>query len=250
MEPAPEYTFRNDAYTPDTFPMWRLAVYMRDPAGLLGEREHVHFVRLEPGSTVLVQRVGVESAPKVQGRVRSIKPAEGEGPEDALRAFKAIDSRLDEDNALGHLCGRDGAEIIRFPGREKPQPLTFGAFRQPGSLDGVLIKLGGKDKTVPVHLRDEGVSTSATPPARWPRRLAPHLFESTPRVHGTGRWERDAEGAWSLKRFDIESFEILDDAPLGRVVERLRQIPRSGWKELGDPYAERQHLRQRLGEVH
>jgi hypothetical protein len=70
------------------------------------------------------------------------------------------------------------------------------------------------------------------------------------RVHGTGRWERDAEGAWNLKRFNIADFEVLEDAPLSAVVERLRQVPGSGWKEIEDPYAELQRLRQGPDEVH
>jgi hypothetical protein len=250
VEKPAEYRFRIDAYTPDTIPMWRLAEYMHDLADLLGEREHVHFARLEAGSTVLVQRIDAESAPKVQARIQAIKHAEGEGPEDALHAFRAIDRRLAEDNAVGHLCGEDGAEIIRFPGREKPQPLTFGAFRQPGSLDGVLIRLGGKDETVPVHLQEEGTVHKCNATREMARRLATHLFGATLRVHGSGRWERDAEGAWLLKRFDIESFEILDDEPLATVVERLRQIPGSGWKDLDDPYAELQRLRRGSDEVH
>jgi hypothetical protein len=250
VEQPAEYRFRIDAFTPDTIPMWRLAEYMQDLAALLGEREHVHFARLEAGSTVLVQKIDPESALKVQARVQAIKPVDEEGPEDALRAYRAIDRRLAEDNAVGYLCGQDGAEIIRFPGRDKLQPLSFGAFRQPGSLDGVLIRLGGKDETVPVHLQEEGVVHKCNATREMARRLSPHLFGPTLRVHGSGRWERDAEGAWLLKRFDIDSFEILDDEPLGRVVERLRQVSGSGWKDLDDPYAELQRLRQGSGEVH
>ncbi len=53
------------------------------------------------------------------GVERAIDVVEGEGPEDALRAFKALDRRLAEDNATGHLYQGDGAEIIHFPGCEK-----------------------------------------------------------------------------------------------------------------------------------
>lgn len=250
MEEANEYRLNIDAFTPDTFPMWRLAQYMEDLANLLGEREHVHFVRLEEGSTVLVQRVDMESAPRVQARVRAIRPAEDVGDATALRAYRSLDRRLAEDNAVGRLCGPDGAEIIRFPGRKQAAPLTFGPFRQPGSLDGVLIKLGGRDETVPVHLEEEGRVRICNATRDMARQLSPYLFGPAIRVQGSGRWERNAEGTWVLVRFDIEGFTALDETPLGDIVERLRRIPGNDWKSVDDPYAELQRVRQGTDEVH
>ena len=250
MEQIHEYKFKIDAYTPDTIPMSRLAEYMLDLANLLGEKENVHFVRLETGSTTLVQKIGRESVPKVRARLSTINVAEGEGPEDALRAFRAIDRRLAEDNAVGHLYQNDGAEIIHFPGGENTKPLTFGAFNQPGSLDGLLIKIGGKDETVPVHLQEGNIVHICNATREMARRLAPQLFTSTLRVHGTGRWERDAEGTWNLRRFSITDFQVLEDAPLSAVVTRLREVPGSGWKEMDDPYAELRRLRQGPDEAH
>lgn len=246
----PEYRFKINAYTPETFPMARLAAYLGDLAVLLGEKEHVHFLRLEPGSTVLVQRIDRESVPRVRDRIHAFTRGEGEGADDARNAFKAINRRLAEDNATGQLCGENGAEIIRFPGCSQPRSLTFGAFRQPGSLDGVLIRLGGRGETVPVHLADEGAVHHCFATREIAHRLAPYLFEAPLRVHGTGRWERDAEGAWQLKRFDIADFETLDDSPLGVVLARLRRVPGSDWRAVDDPYAELQRLRHGPGEVH
>lgn len=250
MDTTHEYKYKIDAYTPATMPMSRLAEYMQDLATLLGEKEHVHFVRLDPGSTVLVQQIDRESVPKVRERISAIDVVEGEGPEDALHAFKALERRLAEDNATGHLYQDDGSEIIHFPGCEKAKPLTFGAFTQPGTLDGLLIKIGGKDETVPVHLQDGDAVYICSATRDMARSLAPHLFASTLRVHGNGRWERDAEGNWNLKRFNIAEFEVLEDTPLSEVVARLRQVQGSGWKEIDDPYAELQRLRQGSDEAH
>ena len=47
-----EYRFRIDVFKPDTMPMGRLAEYMADLSQLLGEKEQVHFVRLEEGSKI------------------------------------------------------------------------------------------------------------------------------------------------------------------------------------------------------
>ena len=241
MRDAHEYRFVIDAYSPDTLPMSRLADYMADLAQLLGRAEQVHFVRLEPGSTVLVQIVEPEAAPEVRNRIHAL--ARDEAPEDAAKAFKALNRHLADDDAIGSLQEGGGAEVIRFPGREQLPPLTFGAFNQPGVLDGVLIRVGGRDDTVPVHLRDGDTIHMCNATRDMARRLAIHLYGPTLRVQGDGRWERDADGGWSMKRFNITEFDELDDAPLGEVVGRLRGVEGSGWKDIDDPSAELRRLR-------
>ncbi len=241
MKDAHEYRFVIDAYSPDTLPMAHLAEYMADLARLLGRAGQVHFVRLDPGSTVLVQRVEPEAAPEVRHRIRAV--GRGDAPPDAAKAFKALNRRLADDEAVGSLQEDGGAEVIRFPGREQPQPLTFGAFNQPGVLDGVLIRVGGRDDTVPVHLQDSDVIHVCNATRDMARRLAVHLYGPVLRVRGEGRWERDADGGWSMKRFNITGFDALDDASLGEVVGRLRSVEGSGWKEIDDPVEELRRMR-------
>jgi hypothetical protein len=62
-----EYRFKITAYTPATIPMARLAEYMAELAVVLGEEEHVHFVRLQKGSTVLVHNIENEIFCKLTG---------------------------------------------------------------------------------------------------------------------------------------------------------------------------------------
>jgi len=157
---------------------------------------------------------------------------------------------LAEDNGVGRLYQSDGAEILYFPGCERAEPLTFGISNQLGTLDGLLIKIGGKDETVPVHLQEGDTVYICSATRDMARRLAPHLFATRLRVHGNGRWERDEEGNWNLKQFNITEFEMLDDAPLREVVAHLRQVPGNGWQEIDDPYTELQRLRQGLEEAH
>ncbi len=242
MRDGDEYRFVIDAYNPETLPMSRLAEYMADLAQLFGTAERVHFVRLEPGSAVIVQTVEPEAAAEVRNRIDAV--AEGRGPEDATRAFKALNRHLAADGATGSLKD-GGGEVIQFPGRGQPPPLTFGAFNQPGVLDGVLIRVGGRDDTVPVHLLDGETVHLCNATRDMARRLAPYLFGPTLRLRGDGRWERDAEGGWTMKRFNVTGFGELDDAPLGEVVGRLRDVEGSGWKEIDDPSSELERLRGR-----
>ena len=241
MNEQHEYRFVIDAVNPDTLPMSRLAEYMSELARFLGRSEQVHFVRLEKGSTVLVQTVEAAAVPEVNERIHSLTYANP--PSDVVRAFNGLNRYLADDNAAGSLQETEGGEVIRFPGCEQPAPVTFGAFNQLGVLDGVLIRIGGRDDTVPVHLRDGARIHLCNATRGMARRLAVHLYGPTLRVQGDGRWERDADGEWVMKRFNITNFEQLDDAPLGQVAQRLRNVDGSGWKDIEDPGEELRQLR-------
>jgi len=249
MVDSREYKFRIDAYTPETLPMERLAEYMADLAKMLGEPASVHFVRLDPGSTVLVQKIDEKAEPKVRHRVQMIRS--GDGPGDALQAYKRINRRLLEDDATGALSDDRGANVVDFPGRNLAEPVTFGAFNQTGSLDGQLIRIGGVRDQVPVRLlasNDRHINCLA--PRELAKTIAHYLLGPELRVHGDGRWHRDKTGTWQLDRFTIGSFEVLGGEPLSAVVARLRDIRGSEWPEVEDPWAELEEERNGPNEVH
>jgi hypothetical protein len=223
-----EYRFKIDAYTPDTMPMLRLAEYMRELSDILGEPSAVHFERLEPGSTVIVHRIEREAVPKVRERVSNVR--RGEGPREALRAYKAINRLLREDNAVGFVQDKQSkAVIIRFPGREEAEE-KFASVRQHGSIDGMVIRVGGADDTVPVWLEAEGKQITHCYTTRAiAKQIGAKLFE-TVRLFGRGRWSRDSEGTWTLVEFKIESFEPLQETSLSSALAEVRAIP-AEWGE-------------------
>ena len=225
---AGEYRFKIDAYTPDTMPMHRLAEYMAELSQLLGERNAVHFRRLEKSSTVLVHRIEREAVPKVRARVARVRT--GDAPIDALRAYKAINKMLRDDDAIGVLRDKKrSGVIIRFPGREEAQE-EFASVKQYGSIDGIVTWVGGTDETAHITLESEGQQVSRIYTTRTiAKALGPKLFEPV-RLHGRGRWCRDGDGNWSLLDFKAESFEPLTDAPLSTAVDQLREIP-GAWTE-------------------
>jgi hypothetical protein len=230
-----EYRFTiADGFTPETFPMERLGEYIAVLAKLLGEQENVHFRGVEAGSAVLVAKIDPSAQPKVRERVLAVR--DGIGPSDARKAFGDLDEMLRKDNATGTLNDGAGNVIIPFPGRNRPEPLVFGPFRQDGTIDGQLIRVGGKDETVPVHLRDGAIiHTGLVCTPEIARRIAPHLYGATLRVHGAGTWVRIGAGVWELRSFRISDFEILDEAPLLEVVDNLRKVKRSNWSTVPDP---------------
>jgi|SRR5450432_2618834 hypothetical protein len=232
---AAEYRLRivSDV-TPATFPMDRLAEYLAALAKLLGQSKSVHFANVESGSAVVVARVDDDASVSVVDRVRGLP--EGFGPKDALKAYSDIDAMLRRDGATGFLLSEQYGIVIPFPGRERPEPIVFGPFKQDGTLDGQVIRVGGSDDTVPVHLRDtDTIHTHlhATPDIA--RRIAQYLLGPIVRVHGTGTWFRGEDETWELKSFKITDFEPLGDEPLTEVVRKIRKIGGSKWNEVPDP---------------
>jgi hypothetical protein len=148
---------------------------------------------------------------------------------------------LAADNAIGQLLDSSGAEIIVFPGRNKPKPLEFGPFREDAVLEGVIIRVGGKDDSVPVWLKDGVIIHKCTASVTLSKQLSQHYRGGLLRVRGSGRWMREASGAWRMLAFDIKDFEALDDTPLAKVVRQLQSVEGADWGQ--DPAANLMKLR-------
>ena len=237
------YHFVIDALTPESVPMARLAEYMADLADLFGYKEHVHFDRVARGSLTLVQRVDGDHHDRIRARLDAAGTG-GPVPDDAANAVESLNKRLAQDDATGRLSDRSGAAVIVFPGRDRRRPRTFGPIKELCSFDGMLIRVGGEDDTVPVHLQAGDKIHICNADRDMARRLAPYLYQGTLRVWGDGCWEREQSGHWRLIRFDIGKFELLDDSPISEIVEKLRKVEGSEWKQFDDPLAELMRLRR------
>jgi hypothetical protein len=248
MSEPRQYRLRIDVFSVDSLPMGRLAEYMAELARLLGEQEHVHFSHLESGSAVLVSNIDEPARPKVADRMQKVR--EGRAPKEAMQAFRTLDGLLAKDNAVAVLILPDNTDVIEFPGRTRPKPVRYGPFREHGTLDGVLIRIGGRDETIPVWLRDGEVEYHCQVREEIARRIAPYYLNGTLRVHGSGKWMREENGSWVLQQFDIEDFELLDDSPLADVVGKLRSVEGSRWHESGDAIRDVLGLRRDEGDHH
>lgn len=243
MADQAQYRFKIDVFTVASLPMSRLAEYMAGFATLLGEREHVHFLGLESGSAVLVFSIEWPAVPTVEDRVARV--SRGDGPKDAMQAARHIDNLLAKDGAVGVLIAPNRTNVIEFGGRTRPNPMRYGPFREMGSLDGRIIRIGGRDDTIPVWLKNGDVQYHCTVRGEdVARRLACYYLNGTVRVHGSGKWLREDNGTWQLEQFDITDFEVLDDSPMTDVVGRLQSIEGSAWHESDDALSDILGLRR------
>jgi len=240
------YTFRIDAYTPETIPMARLAEYMAVLAEMFGEEAAVHFKGLKAGSTQLLSRVEREAAPKV--RLNVMNARSGDGRPEAAKAYVRANKMLREDNAVAHLALHE-SNVLEFPGRKTLTPPRLGPFNQAVHKDGVLVRVGGKDKTAHAIVEDaDRVTWSFEVTRELAMALAHHLFEKPIRIVGTGRFVRNEEGSWECLALKGSEFKILNDDSLIDVVGRIRSLH---WNLGDDPIADLRAIRDDgNGETH
>ena len=235
-----ELRFKLDAYTPETIPMDRLAAYLYDLAIMLGERQSVHFSHLESGSTLPVVKVDWEAIPKVRKRANDVR--NNEGPEEARKAKASIERMLVADNASAELLEPSGTRLLYFPGRKRLAEPEYGPVNQSGTLDGIPIVIGGESDPVPVHLQDRDAVHNCRASRIIAKRLAPSMFTAPVRVHGIGRWFREATGLWTMRLFTIEGFTELKIESVADAARRLQQIS-ARWKDLPDAVGDLVSLR-------
>jgi hypothetical protein len=233
--------FKIDGFTPLTLPMARLAEYIKDLATLLGAENDVHFERVAKGSAALVSLVHEPEYLTVRGRI--IAAEAGNASPEANRAYRDIRALLRQDMVPAKFVDDTGRKIVAFPKLEVVSP-QFGSVAQEGTLEGVLIKIGGRDETVPAHLQDAKKFYKCNTTRQIARQLAPHLFSDPIRVFGKGKWNRNEFAEWNLEFFQITHFERLDDEPLPQLVDHLRDVQGSDWDKIHDPLGELNRIRK------
>lgn len=227
-----------DGFTPLTLPIGRLTEYMRQFAALVGPNSEVHFIKVGKGSAALESVAPEEIVPAVRARI--VAAQRGEGPVEAVRGFAGLRSMLYQDKTTGRIK-EDRHKILEFP---KPRAPQYSAVTEEGTLEGILIKIGGRDETIPVHLQDGNKFHKCNTTRARAKELAPYLFGDPIRVSGKGKWNRSEIGVWELTEFKITDFEKLNSDEIQQVLERMRQIPGSGWDKINDPLEELETIRK------
>ena len=203
-------------------------------ADLLGEQEHVHFGALKDGSARILAKV--EQSARQDVFVQLAKMRQGSSPAKITK----LNDYLGSKGWRGELKNADGAVIIAFPGSPKKKPEPVQTVHQVDSLVGQVIKIGGRDDTVPMTLKtSDGAFVDVNVKGREEaKKLAQHLFGADIKVNGNATWTRDEDGQWTCSAMEVLSFEETDSTSLVDLFEAMRRVPNNHWHQLEDPIAE------------
>ncbi|WP_194726251.1 MFS transporter [Noviherbaspirillum malthae] len=241
MKAKKTFEFSLDRWTPGTLPMARLGQYLEKLAALAGSKESVHFESITKGSAVqkfYSDEVAAEAVSKRMWLVGS-----PDAPADIVKTQQELNRMLQEDGCVATLKVHGGGIIYKFPGRKTPilEEVTVHEF---GEVTGELIRVGGKDGSVPVWLQaSDGTIYRCTTNKNVARDLARLLFGPQVRVSGNGKWRRSADRKWHMEEFIIKSWETVEQDDLEATVAALRAVEGSGWNAMKDPHAELRKLR-------
>ena len=202
--------------------MVRLAEYMTELAKLLGEEEHVRFVRVEDNCVAVVNKVlAPGSLSRIEKGLRGV--GEGNAPPGKLTAFKRINEMLEEDGKHAY-AKRGSAIILRFPGVTKTAPDVL-------TIDGVATVTGylyhwseDADGWISLRLRQQSQPYARCYAPKQVGETLRGLLSSTVRLTGKGKWVRSLKGEWSVTDLEVAHGIQLKDASLREATNALRAI--------------------------
>lgn len=119
---------------------------------------------------------------------------------------------------------------------------SYGPLDEEMAVEGQLVRIGGKDKSIHAQLRDGATFYNCQMTRGLAMEMCHFLFGPTIRVTGQAKWQRDRDGDWQLQAFFANKFEEMDDAPLAEVVRTLRGVEGNGWSQIEAPLAELNRL--------
>jgi hypothetical protein len=227
----------------DKLPLEDIGEYLSDFANLIGRDAQPRYHSIKRGSLTLRAKVPFDR--EIDVKTRGFLLRTGDAPEDAVRARERLSKRLGINRAKrATLLDSSKSKVIEIPiERPTPQQPNLPSLERTGSLQGRVIRVGGKQDVVSVELQDvDGHVYLCRAKRDVARRLAKEIFDHTVRVQGTGRWIRDATGTWYVDNFQIEDFQLLEDDVLSDVIAEIRQI-RSPWQDIDDPEGEIDRIR-------
>lgn len=232
-------TLKLNDRTPKTLSMKRLGQYIAYLSDMIGEVEHVHFDSVSKGSAMLNVEVEDLHYESVLSHVREVP--NGTGTKKQKSAHRNLRQLMDEDGTGGAILNDANTQILSF--RKRPDSEKPLVVNKPGSVQGRLYRVGGKDDTIPVSLEGaNGETLRCEASVDIAQGLSPLLFKQV-RVSGRGTWERSPEGSWRLKKLKIETYEELNTAKVSEVVGRLQAIGGLKWADMDDPHELARELR-------
>ena len=225
--------------TMDNLSLEDIGQYLADFAELLGKEVEPRFHSIKKSGSFSL-RAKVPTEREIDVKTRGFLLRTGDAPEDAIRARERISRRLGMNHAKrATLLDSSNSKVIEIP-VEKPVAAIpkVPSFMRAGSLQGRIIRIGGKQEIVSIELQDaDGHVYLCRGSREVARKLARDMFEPIVRVHGAGKWYRTDEGLWRVEDFQIATHEVLEETDFATTIRELRDIP-AGWKDLDNPYVE------------
>jgi hypothetical protein len=110
--------------------------------------------------------------------------------------------------------------------------------REHTEIHGRIIRLGGRDETIPVSLMThEGEVIACAANIDMAKKLKDYLLEPVYVIlSGMGKWTRQSSGGWKLSEFIVNEVSPMDDSEFDDALRRIQALG-SGWDIEENPEA-------------
>ena len=235
------FSLRIKGFTPDTLPLSRMGEYVSALAELIGDDVQVSFERVTKGSAQLNVKINDDDADQAIGRIRLASSAEENSS--SRKGYDRVQALLAGDKTSADFRQQKGAVILKFPGEPK-NVMRLATLKEAGEINGRIIKVGGRDDTIPVSLRTpDGTIVNCTASVEMARKLKQYLLEPIDVILlGEGKWKRTEKGSWETVDFRIIEVTEMNFDTLDSELEQVRSAG-SGWDAIEDVTGELERLR-------
>ena len=124
--------------------------------------------------------------------------------------------------------------IYPFPGSKKNRPDKELIIDQESTVTGRVIKIGGRDDTIPLLLKDsDGTEYRCTVKGEdLAREISSYYLGDPIEVTGKGRWRRTNEGRWILENLIVTAWTALS-TDWDAAYDLMGKLA-SGWRDVAD----------------
>lgn len=222
-----ELSFVIPGYTPETLPLNRLIEYLQQMSVLLGEPENLHLMEVRTGSAAPTFRIPTPVAAVANDRAARVQRGDGTKKQvDAYNRLRRMIRRDTRDAGQPAFLRNPHKVVLEIPAAPDDLGVLSGV-RQFTTVDGQLVRVSGagngEDATLQVQDLDGRIMSGFTAKRMLAKEMARLMWEPV-RLSGVGLWCRDEDGAWTIERMQVQSYERLDDEELGVTVERMRGL--------------------------
>ena len=234
MKKPNTYTLRIVGSHPNKLTLERMALYLVELAKLMGEKENVHFDKLTTGSASLRAWAEPVAASDVYKRLALATNLSDKAPKEALSALERINQLLAQDGTRGELKNPSGVVIYPFPGGSKAKPKRELIADQESVITGQVIKIGGRDDSIPLLVRDaDGREYNCTVAgAQLAKEISAHYLGDPIELSGKARWKRSPSGIWDLVHMNVKAWSALAD-DWDAAYESMEKLA-AGWRDVPD----------------
>lgn len=229
MADLERFEFTVPGYTPETMPLDRLIDYLQQLMVILGQPSDLHLVEIKKSSTRPVFLMPHHAAVKARSRAR--ETWEGGGPLRARDAYRRIRRMVAEDGGMPAVLSAREGTILEFPSVDLGADQEISSVRQPTTVTGELIRVGGDTEFAQILLKDYSgeIVAGCFATRDIAKRLAKQIYEHV-RLSGVASWHRDRHGKWQIARMKVQSFETVEDHAMGAALAEV-QAAVSDWPD-------------------